>query len=58
MWREAYDFDLANRASSTGVGIRLDIPGFPISIDRAWPLRKDSDLTRTDLWVFWIGYDF
>jgi outer membrane protein insertion porin family len=58
VWRDAYDFDANQLASSTGVGIRLDIPGFPISIDRAWSVKKDNEMTDTDKWVFWIGYDF
>ena len=46
------------RASGAGMGIRFDIPGFPIRIDYAWPVRKDSELTKSDRWIFWIGYDF
>jgi len=44
-------------ASSTGVGVRFDMPGFPIRIDRAWEVEKDNDLTDVDEWVFWIGFD-
>ena len=58
VWRDAYDFNWGSMASSAGVGIRLDIPGFPISVDRAWPIRKDNEITKEEAWVFWIGYDF
>jgi outer membrane protein insertion porin family len=58
VWRDAYDFKPDQMASSFGVGIRLDLPGFPISVDRAWPVRKDNEITKEDAWVFWIGYDF
>jgi len=58
VWRDVYDFDLSNLASSAGVGLRFDIPGFPIAIDRAWPVHKDSDLTDEDAWVFWIGFEY
>lgn len=58
VWRDAYDFDFSNMASSAGIGLRIDMPGFPIRIDRAWVVSKDNELTREDPWVFWIGYDF
>ncbi len=57
VWRDPYEFELSNLASSAGVGIRFDLPGFPIRIDRAWALEKDSDLTDTDTWTFWIGFE-
>ena len=58
VWRDAYDFDFSSFASSAGVGIRIDMPGFPIRIDRAWIISKDDELSVADPWVFWIGYDF
>lgn len=57
VWRDSYEFDLSDLASSYGVGLRFDIPGFPIRIDYAWPLEKDSPLTNTDRWNFWIGFE-
>jgi outer membrane protein assembly factor BamA len=57
VWREAYTFEADSLASSVGVGLRLDFPGFPIRIDRAWVLEKDDPITETDTWVFWIGYE-
>ncbi|MBA4389243.1 MAG: outer membrane protein assembly factor BamA [Verrucomicrobia bacterium] len=58
VWRDAFEFDVNNLAATCGVGLRFDIPGFPVRIDRAWVLRKDSDLTGEDAWVFWIGPTF
>ncbi len=58
VWRDPYDFDAATLASSAGIGLRLDMPGFPIRIDRAWDIEADDDLTGTDKWVIWIGYDY
>jgi outer membrane protein assembly factor BamA len=58
VWRDAYEFNADNLASSTGVGLRLDMPGFPIRIDRAWDVEADDELTDTDNWVIWIGYDY
>lgn len=57
VWRDAYEFELNNLASGAGVGIRFDLPGFPIRIDRAWSVEKDSELTDTDTWTFWIGFE-
>lgn len=57
-WLDAYELDLDDLASSYGVGIRLDIPGFPIRVDRAWIIERDDAYTGEDSWVVWIGYDF
>ena len=57
VWKDAYDFDLSETASSAGVGIRFDMPGFPIRLDYAWSIEPDDDLTREDLWSVWIGVD-
>ena len=58
VWRDAYDFEFGSMASSAGIGLRIDMPGFPIRIDRAWIVSKDDELSDDDPWVFWIGYDF
>lgn len=58
VWLDPYEFEADNMASSAGVGLRLDFPGFPISIDRAWVIEKDHPSTGEDDWVFWIGHDF
>jgi outer membrane protein insertion porin family len=56
VWRDAYDFDFGETASSMGIGLRFDLPGFPIRIDRAWSVEADDDLTDIDEWVLWIGF--
>jgi len=58
VWRDSYDFDGSTLASGAGIGLRLDMPGFPIRIDRAWAVEADDELTDTDNWVIWIGYDY
>jgi outer membrane protein insertion porin family len=58
VWSERFKVDLDDLASSTGLGLRLDVPGFPIRIDRAWVLEMDDDFTDDDQWVIWIGYDY
>jgi len=57
VWRDTFELQPDDVATSAGVGIRLDMPGFPIRIDRAWDVDKDDELTDTDPWVIWIGYD-
>ncbi len=57
VWQEAFDADFGELASSMGVGLRVDIPGFPIRVDYAWPLESDDDYTDTQRWVIWIGFD-
>ncbi len=57
VWTDAFDFDLGEYASSWGLGIRFDIPGFPIRLDYAFPLDCDDDYTRKEHFIFWIGID-
>ncbi len=58
VWEDPYEFDFGVLGAGAGVGIRFDIPGFPIRLDYAWPVMRDDDLTRTDRWAFSIGFDF
>ncbi|MEI6788325.1 MAG: outer membrane protein assembly factor BamA [bacterium] len=58
VWYDPYDFDLSKYAAGAGVGLRLDIPGFPMRFDYAWPVKKDDPRSRTENWSFWIGYGF
>lgn len=57
VWSDAYDADFSDLASSAGAGLRFDVPGFPIRIDFAEVIEKDDELSRTESWVLWIGYD-
>lgn len=58
VWQDSFDIDFDDLASSTGIGIRLDMPGFPIRVDRAFVVDPDDELTDEDQWVIWIGYDY
>ncbi|MFC1497693.1 outer membrane protein assembly factor BamA, partial [Verrucomicrobiota bacterium] len=66
VWTDAYDFRLDNMASSAGVGIRLDLPGFPIRFDWGWPIYYDDRYFSSEddvkeieeSFSFWIGYDY
>lgn len=57
VWSDAFDFDFGELASTWGFGIRFDIPGFPIRLDYAMPLERDDDYTRTERFVFSIGFE-
>lgn len=57
VWEDSFDVGSGDWASSAGVGIRFDIPGFPIRIDYAVPLSYDDELTDDQRWVIWIGFD-
>lgn len=57
VWEDAYDFDFSEYAHSAGVGLRIDVPGFPVRLDFAHSLGADDDYTREDTFVFWMGFD-
>ncbi len=59
VWLDAYDFRLDEYCSDIGIGIRIDLPGFPIRFDYAWPLEISGDVRRTSARLnFWMGYGF
>ena len=58
VWYDPYDFDMSHYAAGAGVGLRLDIPGFPMRFDYAWPVKKDDPRSQKENWSFWIGYGF
>jgi len=41
VWPDAYEFD-TELNSSFGVGVRLDLPRFPLRLDYAWPIETDE----------------
>jgi outer membrane protein insertion porin family len=55
---EPYDFDFGGVSAGAGVGIRLDIPGFPIRFDYAWPVIQDDPRAEVENVSFWMGYGF
>jgi outer membrane protein insertion porin family len=57
VWEDPYDFDFSEYAHSVGCGLRIDVPGFPVRLDFAHSLGEDDDYTRTDSFVFWMGFD-
>ena len=57
VWADPFDADFSELASSWGFGIRFDIPGFPIRLDYAIPISRDDDYSRTERFVFSIGFE-
>ena len=54
---DEFDFDLAdNFAWTAGVGLRLDIPMFPIRLDFGFPIEK-PDHADKEAFSFTVGYD-
>ena len=59
VWLDAYDFNVLKYCSDIGIGLRIDVPGFPIRLDYAWPLEISGDVERTSArFNFWLGYGF
>lgn len=59
---DPYDFNCDELAWGSGIGIRLDIPGFPIRLDYTMAsdvmTDRPRDETDTERWSFFIGYGF
>ena len=52
------DFDVTDTfAWTVGLGLRIDIPMFPIRLDFATPIQK-PDHADKEVFSFSIGYDF
>ena len=51
-------FDLGTDVSVTaGIGLRIDIPGFPIRFDFAVPIVDDDTYTNKEIFSFAIGFE-
>lgn len=56
VWEDAYDI-AGDWNSSAGIGLRVDIPGFPLRLDYAWPLETDEFNDRSSgRFHFLLGY--
>jgi len=59
VYDESFDIDWSNYNSDVGIGLRFDIPGFPLRFDYAWPLETDEFNDRSSgRFQFSIGYSF
>ena len=53
-----FDFDFSdNFAWTAGIGLRLDLPMFPIRLDFAAPIEKPDEAEK-EIFSFTVGYDF
>ena len=43
VWAETGDFNPTELNISVGLGVSLDVPGFPIRIDYGWPIKTQDD---------------
>ena len=56
---DSWDFDPASYNDNWGIGIRFDLPGFPLQLDYAWPITVDDKfLDDKGRFNFLIGHSF
>ncbi|RKX47286.1 MAG: outer membrane protein assembly factor BamA, partial [Verrucomicrobia bacterium] len=55
---DSLDFDTTLYNDNWGVGIRLDLPGFPLHLDYAWPITYDEWSDGKGRFNFQIGHSF
>ena len=59
IWEDSYDVELSDLNSDVGLGIRLDLPQFPLRLDYAWPLEADEFNDKSSgRFNFLLGYVF
>jgi outer membrane protein insertion porin family len=59
VWFPSWDLDVSDYNSDFGFGLRLDLPGFPLHLDYAWPLEADEfNDSSSGKFNFLIGYQF
>jgi outer membrane protein insertion porin family len=54
---DSFDPETSNVCVSFGLGLRIDIPGFPIRLDVAKPVVTDDDYTDDKIFSFSIGLE-
>jgi len=57
--RDSYDWKTEDINNSWGIGLRLDVPGFPLQLDYSWPIDADEFNDRSNgRFSFLIGQSF
>jgi outer membrane protein insertion porin family len=54
---DAFDPALSDVNVAAGIGLRIDIPGFPIRFDVAKPVVSDDSYTKEQFFSFAIGFE-
>ncbi len=56
---DSWDFDPSKYSDDWGIGLRFDLPGFPLHLDYAWPISYDATYQTGDgRFNFLIGHTF
>lgn len=54
---DEFDPELSDISVTAGVGIRIDLPGFPMRFDFSTPIHDDDDYTDEEVFSFLIGFE-
>lgn len=55
--KDAFDPETSDICASVGIGLRIDIPGFPIRFDFAKPFIEDDKYTSDEFFSFAVGFE-
>ncbi|MCL2103781.1 MAG: outer membrane protein assembly factor BamA [Kiritimatiellaeota bacterium] len=54
---DAFGGSMSSFCVSAGIGLRIDLPNFPIRFDIARPFKRDDSYTEREFFSFTIGFD-